>query len=87
MGVLPCDRVGCDNIMCDRLGAYRGIQYYICDRCFDELVRIGPQADVESFMEGGLIESFDPDASRAYFDSIFPIMRGSPRYEDEFKDG
>ena len=36
MGVVACDRKGCDNIMCDRLSANDG---YICNECFDELVR------------------------------------------------
>lgn len=34
MGVLACDRKGCENIMCDRHSHKYG---YICSECFDEL--------------------------------------------------
>ena len=35
MGVMPCGRRGCDNILCDRLSDEFG---YICNECFRELV-------------------------------------------------
>jgi len=35
MGVMPCRRNGCMNILCDRLSSTYG---YICNNCFDELV-------------------------------------------------
>jgi len=35
MGVLACDRKGCDNIMCGRYNDELG---YICDECYAELV-------------------------------------------------
>ena len=35
MGVLECDRIGCENIMCDRYSHEYG---YICNDCFDEMV-------------------------------------------------
>jgi len=38
MGVIPCDRVGCENIMCSRLSDRYG---YLCWECFDELVALG----------------------------------------------
>lgn len=34
MGILACDRNGCDNIMCSRYSNYFG---YICYDCFQEL--------------------------------------------------
>jgi len=48
MGVLACDRNGCDNIMCDRHSQEHG---YICYECFEELVSSGPTTDIESFMQ------------------------------------
>lgn len=36
MGVLACDRNGCENIMCNRFCDQ--LQMYICRECFDELV-------------------------------------------------
>ena len=47
MGVLQCDRYGCENIMCDRLSHKYG---YICNECFDELVLLGAGANIEKFM-------------------------------------
>ena len=48
MGVLQCDRPDCGNIMCKRLSDKHG---YICDECFEKLVRLGVQTDVHTFME------------------------------------
>ena len=48
MGVLACNRNGCDNIMCDRYSYEHG---YICDDCFRELVSTGPTTDIKGFME------------------------------------
>lgn len=36
MGVLSCDRYGCENIMCDRYSNEYG---YICNECFEELIQ------------------------------------------------
>lgn len=36
MSVLNCQRNGCENIMCKRYSYECG---YICDECFEELVR------------------------------------------------
>lgn len=33
MGVKPCSRIGCLNIMCDRYSSNFG---YICQECFEE---------------------------------------------------
>lgn len=48
MGVLKCDRRGCENIMCDRLSRTYG---YICSDCFQELVSKGSKTNIESFMD------------------------------------
>jgi protein-arginine kinase activator protein McsA len=37
MGVMACDRNGCENIMCDRLLELKVTQKYICNECFEEL--------------------------------------------------
>lgn len=34
MGVMRCNRKGCDRIMCDRYSSEHG---YICNDCFEEL--------------------------------------------------
>lgn len=47
MGVLACNRNGCNNIMCNRCSNNYG---YLCDECFDELVDLGPHTDIDSFM-------------------------------------
>ena len=72
VGVLPCDREGCENIMCDRiiperLGEY-GMEYssYICSECFEELVESGPDTDLEKFM-GRKPFSTDRDHSLEYW--------------------
>lgn len=35
MGVMPCSRRGCENILCSRYSPKYG---YICDSCFRELM-------------------------------------------------
>ena len=47
MGVLACNRAGCDSIMCD----YYSIEYgYICSECLNEL-RNKPFTEIRSFMQ------------------------------------
>jgi len=67
MGVLACNRVDCDNIMCDRYNSEYG---YICDECFEELVTLGIHADIKLFMRTSPNRSL-PMESRDYFDKIF----------------
>jgi len=38
MGVMQCDRLGCQNICCRRYSIHYG---YICNDCFEELVDSG----------------------------------------------
>lgn len=47
MGVLPCHRKGCENIMCGRYSPTYG---YICDECFEERIELGPEAAIGDFM-------------------------------------
>ena len=68
MGVMPCSRRNCPRILCDRYSSHYG---YLCDSCFEELVHLGPSADVEEFMNS------EPEAERLvtshnHFDSLFP---------------
>ncbi len=76
MGVLPCDRVGCENIMCDRLSTQHG---YICWECFDELVASGTLG-VNGFMNTPkqLKRQFD----QSFYEEVFPIMEGSPFFPE-----
>ena len=46
MGVMPCNREGCENIMCGRYSSQYG---YICDECFMELIALGTW-DISDFM-------------------------------------
>lgn len=46
MGVLACDRHGCENIMCDFYSHEHG---YICWECREELLNKGP-TNVYHFM-------------------------------------
>jgi hypothetical protein len=57
--------------MCDRISHER--QEYICEECFEKLVLLGPMVDVDEFMYGD-IDTFQLAASRAYFDSLFPVI-------------
>jgi len=46
MSVMACDRVGCENIMCDR---YSYIYGHICNNCFEELLL--SDLDIPTFMD------------------------------------
>ena len=46
MGVLTCNRKGCENIMCDHLSQKYG---YICNECLNEL-KNGNERNVAHFM-------------------------------------
>ena len=47
MGVMACDRNGCEKIMCDRYSDEYG---YLCYECFNELCETGATTDIETFM-------------------------------------
>ena len=69
MGVLPCDRVGCDNIMCDRYSHEYG---YICNECFNELVSARVGYEIERFMNSRKT-AYKEDENKPDYDSIFPV--------------
>jgi hypothetical protein len=66
MGVMPCARNGCTNILCDRYNPTYG---YICDECFEELIIKG--LPVEDFIASKKGED-DPFHKYDYYHNIFP---------------
>lgn len=71
MSVLPCNRHGCENIMCDR----HSIEYgYICDECFEELVALKkamPHATTDEFMDSPKQSSTSDADARGWLDAVF----------------
>ena len=47
MGVLACDRQGCENIMCDHYSHEHG---YICYECLEELSHTNGRMTITDFM-------------------------------------
>lgn len=68
MSVLACRRNGCDNIMCDRFNYEFG---YLCDECFEELIRLGKETNIPVFMCSVKLPKASVDESRDFFDNIF----------------
>ena len=71
MGVLRCDRAGCEAVMCDRHSYEHG---YLCHTCFRELVERGLTApeEIEEFMATRRARS--PTAAqsvREYLETVF----------------
>ncbi len=66
MGVLPCDRQGCENIMCDRQSGRYG---YICWECFEEMVASGT-VDIKGFM--GRESEHKEGPNLEFYQKIFP---------------
>jgi len=68
MGVLPCYRRGCENIMCYRYSHRYG---YICNECFDELVKLGADTNIEEFMDSECKPYKCPEDAYKLFDEEF----------------
>jgi len=67
-----CSRPGCNNYMCSRRSETFG---FLCSGCFDDLVRLGPSADIATFMQTQpASDSGYTAASEAYFREIFPRL-------------
>lgn len=66
MGVLRCNRRGCENIMCDRYSNEYG---YICSNCFEELLK-QPDTSIAQFMNSEK-PKFDFDIWECYCNSVF----------------
>jgi len=69
MGVMPCQREGCESILCDRYSRNYG---YICNQCFNELVSLGPDVSIYCFMQSVKGEDRSVDAL-ARLEDEFPI--------------
>ena len=69
MGVIPCDRTGCSSIMCDRYSYTHG---RLCYMCFEELVQLGPDTNIEDFMCSSMSDTKDEESSYDFFDREFP---------------
>ena len=68
MGVLGCDRKWCGNIMCNRYSYKYG---YICDECFDDLVKltmVNGSIDIEEFMRSTKNSFYFTTYDDAYLD-------------------
>lgn len=70
MSVLACSRNGCENIMCDRYSSTYG---YLCDSCFDELVRLSADANVDEFVSSAADETNSERESYDKWNDEFPI--------------
>lgn len=68
MGVMACNRNGCDNIMCDRYSQKYG---YICGQCFEELVTKYTTGCLSEFMESDKNETLNLDCNRYILEKIF----------------
>jgi len=68
MGVLNCDRTGCENIMCDRYSDKYG---YICWECFNELV--AKKIPVGDFMHTVKEDYEDSPYTEKFYDKIFEL--------------
>lgn len=69
MGVLRCNRGDCEKIMCSRYSHKYG---YICESCFEELVKLGADTDIEHFMNSNVKQG-----NPKLFDSL-------PKWNEEF---
>ena len=60
MGILACNRIGCNNIMCDDYSELTG---YICWECKIELEESNPTGikDVEKFMSTTKEEKYEDE--------------------------
>jgi hypothetical protein len=90
MGVMPCYRTGCENILCRRIIFDR---QYICDDCWDELVRYkntwkGPMTEAEIKVR---IEQFMETDTGSYsivddisIDRMFDLLTGNDSSDEEY---
>lgn len=70
MGVLSCNVKGCTNIMCTRHSHEYG---YICDECFDILITLGTEVNLEDFFEGFVELEIKEDA-HSFYNELFPVQ-------------
>lgn len=68
MSVARCCRTGCGHVLPERYSRNYG---YLCYECFEELVSLGPDVDINAFLSS----SKRPDqelVARTRFDAEFP---------------
>lgn len=75
MGVLACDRNGCENVMCDNVSYER--KEYLCDECKQELKGNG-LCSIDTFMQNSKPYSVSPYEWEDYIDTLF-----TSRWEEE----
>jgi len=75
MGVLNCDRKGCENIMCDNVSYKRN--EYLCWECKQELINKG-FCDIDEFMESEKSPCSDNEAWEDYVNHVF-----KSKYEED----
>lgn len=70
MGVLACDRNGCESIMCDFYSHEHG---YICWNCRDELIETWGNMTISQFMNSEKLpeSSCEPLAWKRYVEELF----------------
>lgn len=70
MGVMSCDRNGCDSVMCDSYSPQFG---YICYECKRELIEMHGNVTIGTFMKSSkdVRNSSDPYAWTSYVERIF----------------
>jgi len=72
MGVLTCQKIDCENIMCDRYSYEYG---YICNECFDALIEEGPSVNISEWLATERKTKIPKVDLRIHFDKIFPVQR------------
>lgn len=75
MGVLACDRKGCENVMCDNIS--HGRNEYLCWECKSEL-KDKPYCDINTFMETDKVSGEINSSWEEYVDKVFVS-----RYEED----
>lgn len=63
-----CSRNGCDKIGCMRYSKRYG---YICQECFDDLVKSGPMTEIFKFMTSPKPKPTDIGESKARYNYVF----------------
>lgn len=71
MGVMACTRNDCENVMCNRYSSKFG---YICNECFEELVKVYPFITITDFMNTPKgKENIEPPDYRESLNDVFKL--------------
>jgi hypothetical protein len=72
MGMVRCYKKNCQNILCGRFSHKYG---YLCNECFDELIKSGPETNLDNFMGKPFQEEKDRRiAAETRFNTEFPLI-------------